>query len=212
MSSNTSPVNMFDFPTSLFGMVGTVYGLILPLLLLNLIALLFIPSLMRGGVQAMSVGKAIYCYLLQIIGVLLMTIGGIPAIYGVLASQAYESNTYLALLIVFACGGFTFLWHDHMIRQTDAPSRAVPHAIYVTLFKLLGYLLTLVSALSLLLTMLLGLGTLLPNWWIMPTITLFYGLLLTWCTRSEGNGSPFQSSPMHARPAAAKPPVKAKKK
>lgn len=199
---------MFDVPSSLLGMVGAVYGLVLPLLLLNLIALLFIPSLMRGGVQAMSVGKAIYCYLLQIVGVLLMTLGGIPAIYGVLARETYTSNTYLALLIVFACGGFTFLWHDHTVRMTDAPSRAVPHAIYVTLFKLLGYLLTLVSALSLLLTMLLGYDTVLPNWWIMPSITLFYGLLLTWCTRSENGTSAFQSSPMHTRPAS----VKAKKK
>lgn|SRR3989338_8341028 len=177
---------MFDAPSSFFGAVGIFYGLILPFMLLQIITLLFIPSIvLGGGGKVFSVGKAIYCYLLQSVGILLMTLGGLPAIYGVLARQSYDSTTYLALLIVFAVGGFTFLWHDHLARTVDGTARAVPHAIYLFTFKMLGYLMSMLSGISLLLTILLGSQNPTAEWWVMPTILLFFGLLLTWCTRFE---------------------------
>ncbi|MBI3331769.1 hypothetical protein HYZ99_02305 [Candidatus Peregrinibacteria bacterium] len=187
---------MFDAPSSLFGVVGVFYGLLLPLVILHIITLLFIPSVvLGGGGKVMSVGKAIYCYLLQAVGILLMTLGGLPAIYGVLARQPYESTTYLALLIVFASGGLTFLWHDHMARGIEGGARAVPHAIYLFTFKVMGYIMTLLSAMSLLLTLLLGTQAPTVDWWVMPTILLLYGLLLSWCTRSEDKGPSVMPKP-----------------
>src|SRR3989344_1694294 len=183
-------------------MTGIVYGLVLPLLVLHVIAMLFIPGLAASGVKVMELGKAIYCFLLQALGILLMTLGGVPAMYGVLAREPYESTTYLALLIVFSAGGLTFLWHDHLARTVDAPSRAVPHAIYFFTFKVLGYLLTLLAAVSLLLTMLLGTADMTGKWWIMPVILLGYGLLLSWCTRSDADiAKGFSSTPSVKSPS-----------
>ena len=137
---------MFEAPSVFFSMVGIVYGLILPLVILHLIAVLFIPVMVSGtGAKVVGSGRAIYCYLLQALGVLLMTLGGLPAVYGVLAREPYDSSTYLALLIVFSAGGLTFLWHDHLVRTVDSASRSVPHAIYFFTFKVIGYLLTLLS-------------------------------------------------------------------
>lgn len=190
---------MFEAPSALFSMVGVVYGLVVPLVILHLVAMLFIPVMVSGtGAKVMSSGRAIYCYLLQALGILLMTIGGLPAVYGVLAREPYDSSTYLALLIVFSAGGLTFLWHDHLAHTVDSASRSVPHAIYFFTFKVIGYLLTLLSAVSLLLTMLLGTQDPRGNWWVMPVLLLFYGLLLSWCTRQETEtmSKPFQSSPM----------------
>jgi hypothetical protein len=112
-------------------------------------------------------------------------LGGVPALYSVLAGQDYTSTTYLALLIVFGTGGFTFLWHDNLIQKIDEASKAVPQAIYLYTFKFLGYLASLLATLTLLLTMLLGATTPITSWWVMPVIVLAYGLLLLWCTRSE---------------------------
>lgn len=197
---------MFEAPSALFSVVGIVYGLVLPLVVLHVIAMLFIPGLAGSGVKVMGLGKAIYCFLLQALGILLMTLGGLPALYGVLAREPYESTTYLALLIVFTAGGLTFLWHDNLARTIDAPSRAVPHAIYFFTFKVLGYLLTLLSAVSLLLTMLLGTADTTGRWWIMPVLLLAYGLLLSWCTRHDGDiAKGFSSTPSVKSPSTFPP-------
>ncbi len=202
---------MFSTPIALFSVQGIVYGLLLPLLVLQIIALLLIPALLTRGGSADAAGKAIYAYLMQAIGILLMTVGGLPALHSVLSGQDYPSTTYLALLIVFASGGLTFLWHDHLAHTIDGASRAVPEAIYFYTFKLLGFLAALLAAMSLLLTMLLNPES--PeNWWVMPVIILTYGLLLSWCTRTE-NGSllqKFQSSPLAMPPSFPRPvPAKA---
>lgn len=195
---------MFDAPSSLFGVVGVFYGLLLPVALLLIITLMFIPSVvLGGGGKVMQVGKAIYCYLLQAVGIMLMTLGGLPAIYGVLARQPYESSTYLALLIVFATGGLTFLWHDHLARTVDGASRAVPHAIYLYTFKVLGYIMMVLSAVSIVLTLLLGSDIPAADWWVMPLMLLLYGILLSWCTRFDQKGlKTFQSMPAQKKAAS----------
>ncbi|OGJ56111.1 hypothetical protein A2706_02205 [Candidatus Peribacteria bacterium RIFCSPHIGHO2_01_FULL_51_35] len=184
---------MFEAPSALFSGVGMFYGLTLPIGILLLITVLFVPSLAHSaGVKPMALGKAVYSYLLQATGILLMTLGGLPALYSVVARTQYEASAYLGLLVLFACGGFTFLWHDHAARDLEPAARAVPHAIYLFTFKMMGYVLTLLSILSLVLTILLGMPSE-PNWWIMPTLLLLDGLLLSWCTRDQKAPSPFKA-------------------
>ncbi|MDO8648914.1 MAG: hypothetical protein Q7R81_03960 [Candidatus Peregrinibacteria bacterium] len=191
-------------PASLFGVVGILYGVLVPLAILGVIAIVFIPSIHIPGAKPWAVGKAIYCSFMQALGLLLMTIGGLPAVYGVLARQPYESVIYIALLLVFSAGGLTFLWHDHLLRSVDENSRSVPSAIFFLMFKVLGYGSVLFAALSLVLTMLLGFEE--EEWWVMPTIMLLYGLLLSWCTRFEAHApQSFRSAPMvtpQSRPSA----------
>src|SRR3989344_625459 len=116
---------MFEAPSALFSGVGMFYGLTLPIGILMLITVLFVPSLAHSaGVKPMALGKAVYSYLLQATGILLMTLGGLPALYSVVARTQYEASAYLGLLVLFACGGFTFLWHD-MLLATWNPLHAL---------------------------------------------------------------------------------------
>jgi hypothetical protein len=165
-----------------------LYVVLLPLALLHVLALLIIPCLLAGG-RIGAAMKAIYCYLLQAVGISLMTTGALPAVYGVIekfsvGAERFSAEMYLALLILFATGGLTFLWHERIADKIDDASRKVPALLFWYSFKLLGYFLVVGSAISLLVTMLLTRGAMPATWWISPIVILLYGLLLSWCTRS----------------------------
>lgn len=185
------------------GFVGAVYGLVLPFLIIQIFSLLFIPSLLTPGARPSMVGKAAYCYILQTLGIVLMSVGGLPAFYGVLEKisvgrEQFSTEMYIALLIVFAAGGLTFLWHEHLAMTVDEASRRVCASVFWFSFKLIGFLLALFSAVSFLVTMLLVPASLQATSWIMPALFFFYGLLLLWCTRSPvSSPQSFHSSPMN---------------
>ncbi len=202
------------------GNVGLLFALQLPLYILLLLAFLFVPSILTAGARSLSVGKAIYCFLMQGVGVVMMSMGALPALYSVLANkvvgqQPFTTNTYLGLLIVFAVGGLIFLLHEHLARTVDEPSRAIPYAIYFFTFKIIGVLALLFGCMGLLLSMLFGIANTTAGWWIMPTIILLYGLVLSYCTRLESlvlapqkitaPGSPTPAGAMVARAAPPNP-------
>lgn len=177
-----------------------LYVVLLPLILLQVLALLIIPSILSGA-RIGGAMKAIYCYILQVVGIALMTAGALPAVYGVIekfsvGAERFSAEMYLALLILFAAGGLTFLWHERMADTIDDASRKVPALLFWYAFKLLGYFLVLGSAISLLLTMLLA-DAMPGTWWISPIVVLLYGVLLSWCTRSpDSSVQNFRSAPI----------------
>ncbi len=196
---------MISDPFLSIGTIGLLYALILPILLLQLLAFLFIPSILTAGARSLSVGKAIYSFLMQGLGIIMMSMGALPSLFSVLSSQvvgaaAFSTNTYLGLLIVFAVGGLIFLMHEHLARTIDEPSRAIPYAIYFFTFKIIGFVATLFGCLTLLLSMLFGVASITPGWWIMPVIILVYGLILSYCTRLDTLGLSPQKVPV-PRPA-----------
>ncbi len=187
-------------------------GAVLPVTVAAMLVLLFIPSLLAPGARPSGVGHAIYCYAMQGVGIFLMTAGGLPALSSVLRTltgnaDGYFTETYLALLLLFATGGLLFLWHEQMAGKIESASAAVPAVIFWFTFKIVGLFLAVTSALSLLLTMLL-VAELEGDWWNQPLLLLLYGALLLWCTRMPAyNGRRFQSAPMvtsHAKPVAKK--------
>ncbi len=186
--------------------IGLLYGMIIPIAAIQILALFLIASTLSPGARAFGVAKAAFSYLMQGFGVLLMSLGILPAVHGVLAQTQFKTETYLGFLVMFTIGGLVFLLHEHMARAVDDASRAVPQAIYFFTFKIIGSLATTVGALLLLLAMLFGQAQQDPQWWVMPAITLAYGLVLSWCTRLEG-GTATRSAlkPATAVPAAAKP-------
>lgn len=178
----------------MFGFVSVFYGILVPLLLLQSLTLLFIPSMMKNGAQPRKVGEAIFCYLMQSLGILLMTAGALPTLISVLAGVELAGATYFTLLVIFATGGILFLWHDNAVHTIDEASRAVPGAIFLYMFKIIGYAIVLLWVLSLITTLMTGIPED-AGWWIMPLVMILYGLLLAWCTRSDAgsNQSVFQS-------------------
>ena len=191
----------------LFSSTGLFYLFLIPLLALQLFGLLAVAALVRPGIRIADTGKAIFSYSCQTLGILLMSIGGIPTLYSVLASQPLSSPTYTALLFLFAVGGITFLWHDDHLNRMDAAGRAIPRMIFGCAWKFIGFLIVLLSLLSFMLRLTLQ-GTSLPEgWWVMHLALLLYGVILSFSSMSAPAASGFRSHSMATSAA-----VKRKKK
>lgn len=174
---------------TMFNVIGIFYGLVMPLLVLHIFALFFIPSLLKEGTSNVTeIGKAAYCYLAELLGLLLLTIGGLPTMYSVLAGRPLSDAKYVALLLIFAVGGLIYLWHDSLVESVNASARKVPSALFFFTVKLIGFLAVTFSALSLLLTIILQQGPLPQDWWVMHTVVFIYGVLIWWCTSFDEGG------------------------
>ena len=175
---------MIDTPlfAAMFSFTGVLYGLIIPVVLFMSIAILFIPCMLHMGAKPKGVGKALYCFGMQGLGILLMTAGALPTVISVLTQVNLAGATYFTLLFLFAVGGIVFLWHDNMIHEIDAGSRAVPEAIFHTVIRLIGGLTVVIWFLSFIIS-LFGGGILGGAWWVMPIVMMVYGGVLLWCVR-----------------------------
>ena len=197
--------------TTIFGFIGSFYGLVVPLFVLFFLAILFLTSMIVPGAKPKEVGQAIYTYIMHGTSVLLMTIGAIPTVFSVFAGVAYTGRTYIALLLTFACGGLLFLMQDQEIRNLHSASKAIPEALYITTLKVIGNLLALLSTLSIFLSIVLM--SFQPGWWVVPFVLLLYGLLLSWCTRGVKEWDLFKSMQILDTPAkevTPRPKVKVK--
>lgn len=190
---------MADNPlATVFGTVGVVYGLLVPLILITLFAFFLTASQLSTDAKPRAVAKAMYCYVLMGIGLLLMTIAAIPTVASVLAGESYSNATYLGLLILFAGGGIVFLQQDKMARRIDSASRLIPSLIYLYTVKLIGTVAVLLSGLSIILTLVLGTAE--AGWWIMPITIFLYGFILAWSTHTPQPAGPKLAFPAIMRP------------
>lgn len=197
-----------DFPPSVFGTAGLFYTLVIPVIFFQVIALAFIPSMLNSGARARAVGRAIYSYMMEGLGLILMTVSGIPALYSVLIGAPFLGNVYLGLLLMFAIGGFLFLWYESKVQYIDEPSRVVAHSLFFYTVKFIGILAVLLSLLSLVGSMLFTGATMMTDWWITPVIFLAYGCFLTLCTKTpRWHLSGFQSHPSKKPPMAPTHPM-----
>ncbi|MBI3619420.1 hypothetical protein HY213_05310 [Candidatus Peregrinibacteria bacterium] len=196
----------FSFPFFSGGTAELAFGIMAAVGVLELLTLGFIPALLQRDAAPKLVGKAIYCYLMQMFGILLMTLSGLPAVGSVLAGLSYSSSVYLALLIIFTLGGLIFLWHENVAHTIDDASRAVPFAIFYYTFKTVGFVLMSSTVLFLILTMLLHQTELDPTWWVSPVLFFLYGILLSWSTRwPYGHHLNFENAGVGLRPTPPPP-------
>ena len=199
--------------TTIFGFIGSFYGLVVPLCTLFFITILFLASMTVAGAKPKEIGKAIYTYVMHGTSILLMTIGALPTVFSVFAGVSYTGRTYIALLLVFAAGGLLFLMQDQEVRSLDNASKSIPEAIYMTTLKIIGNLLAVLSGLSIVLNIILA--SFQTGWWVTPFVLLLYGLLLSWCTRGPRDWELFRTKPIHkttVTPAVARPQPKTKKR
>lgn len=162
--------------------LGLTPALLVPVIVLLLFVVLVLPGLARPGAKPESIARAAYGYLAQSIGIILMTTGGLPAVYAVIAQQQLTSNMYLGLLLVFVIGGIAYLWHDNLVRSIDDASKAVPAALFFYCWKFIGLLVLLFAGLTYLLDALTIGGNAPLDWWVTPFVLFLYGLLLSWFT------------------------------
>jgi len=171
----------------------------------QIFALLLLPALLPQGARPAGAAKALYCYLMQTLGIFLMTGAGLPALYAVLMELPFDARTFILLLITFALGGILFLRHDSAVQSVDTASRAVPRVLFQYTFRILGFGSALVALYSILLTLLFMQQPLPDRWFVFPAILLGYGLLLLRCTRWT------QAPVPPKKPKSAKLPQKRKR-
>lgn len=190
--------------SSMFQAVGLTYGWTLPVLLLVGIAILFLVTA-RDGSRPHLQARVIYCHLAQLIGILLMTAGALPAVYAVFAPQPLDQLTYLGLLLVFGIGGLVFLAHDSALKRIERTTRAVADAIFFHVWKLTGLLIVLFTGLSLGLRFMMDMENA-HEWRVMHLTMLLYGLvIMVFTLHRDPPATP-------VRPAAAPRTVIASKK
>lgn len=197
----------------LFGFANTLYGVAKPIIILQLLAFLLIPQILQSR-NPKEVGHAIFCYLMEGLGLLLMSVGSIPTFIAAFSPSGLHPEVYLGLLLVFATGGILFLWHDQQIREMDAEVKAIPAAIYFYTIKTVGYLCVVFAALGIALSITLG-AVSTAGWWTAPIVVLLYGCILCWFTSLEPYGLAWLIDSEPEKPAkkpAAKKPAKKKKK
>jgi len=188
--SAASPLTFF------LSSIGIFYSVMVPCLLLLLLAIILLVSGSTPGAKAGQVMSAAFHYIMQAIGIVLMTVGAIPTLTSVLGGPPYPGRVYMSLLWVFLVGGSLFLWNEQCTQKIEHASLAVVHALFVTTVKTIGYVIALFSGLALLIQIALGQYT--SHWWVSPVILLLYGILLFWSAReSETADHSFQSAPLH---------------
>ncbi len=168
--------------TALFQSVGIFSGFMLPIAILLLFVILVLPGLTRSGAKPESLALAAYCYLAEALGIILMTAGGLPAVYAVVSHQLLTSSTYMGLLSLFIIGGSIFLWHDSLLRDVDSDSKAVPAALFFYSWKFIGLVVVLFTGLSFILQWLVNTNSQIGDTWTVHLVMLLYGLLLCWFT------------------------------
>lgn len=174
------------FPSSLdalFQNVGVPYGMMLPVAVVALLALVALAGIVRGG-NPWEIAYATYCYFAEAVGIILITTGSLPVLLAVMTGQLLDSETYVGLLFVFAVGGILFLWHDAKLRGVDASAKAVPGAIFFFSWKLIGLLLASFALLSLILSVVIETVQLQSA--VMHVTVLIYGVCLSWFTQVNG--------------------------
>lgn len=194
---------------SMLTSVGLTYGLAMPVIVLVVFILLTLPAVFRPSVRAEAICFAAYCCLAQMLGILLMSAGGLPALYAVFAQEPLSEIGYVGLLFLFAVGGVLFLWHDSRLQTIDAASAAIPAFIFFFTWKFIGLLITVFAGLSFMLQII----HTIPrddNWWVTHLIMLLYGLVITWFAlrRPTLSIAPLeQVPPPPSVPVVAKKPV-----
>lgn len=196
-------------------MIGTntiLYTLLLPVLGLQLLCLLVLPAMLRASGKPEDTIRAAYCYLAQSLGILLMCIGGMPALYAVLASQPLAGMMYTGFVLLFSLGGIVYLTHDTVVRTVDPQARAIPGALFFYTWKLMGLSAVLFSVGGLLLRLASG-GATDARWWVFYAVLLVFGGIVTWFTQLPKTVKPaFSSTSVNPLPAAKVVQPAAKKK
>lgn len=207
-SSYMNPVSL----SSMFRDVGVSSGWLLPIIVIAGLALLYIAT-MRNDSRPYDQLRALYCHFVQLIGILLMTAGALPAVYAVFAPQPLATATYIGLLLVFAIGGLLFLWHDARLKEIDPVARAMADAIFYHGWKLTGLLVTVFTGLSFVLRSMLAEAQT-PGWYTVHLTMLLYGLTICMFTIHRGRPVMVKKPGLFTRPkliATSKKPATRKR-
>jgi hypothetical protein len=111
-------------------------------------AILFIPSLLVPGAKAEGVGKAITCYLIKTLGLILVASSVTQLIYGMLTLNFPSYPQLAALIFVMVVGVGMMIHMSRVLETVDDQSETIPRLVFCHTLEVLGALVTVVSGLS----------------------------------------------------------------
>ncbi len=161
------------------------YAGIFTLAVMVLYLLLLIPALIPNRAKPEEVGKALFCYLVEAIGVAIMSVSGLTAMISVFAGLSVARFSYLMLLIIFAAGGILFLRYDVRLRDIDPEAKVIPTLLYRNSVKMVGITVVLLGAFAILSLLFFKPVGIAQRWWVNPVAMIVYGTFLVWSVRKR---------------------------
>ncbi len=149
--------------------------LYLPVAIIATFALLLIPSLLVTGAKAENASKAISCYLVKSLGLLLMAISAVQLTYSLVSMRLPSSPALTGLILLCVIGLGLMLHASRELVGVDAASCLVPRLVFSHSCEVIGTFVTVISGLSLMMTFVLTQSV---NGWEMSATLLLLGMLL----------------------------------
>lgn len=144
-----------------------------------------------GTLKEQSLG--IIYYILQAISFVLISTGAIAPLASFLSGEILNPEWYITFLCTFATGGLLYIWTDNAISNLPAPSTIVPRILFIGCVRIIGILTITFSLIMIaIITMKSGITW---NWWVLPVVSVGYGLLLLWVTTDSTKMLRTQSVP-----------------
>jgi hypothetical protein len=140
--------------------------------------IMMIPSLMVPGAKPEKVAKAITCYLLKTIGIILLAGSAVQLIYAGMTNNFPGFPAMSALLLILVLG-IGMLTHMSVILKAniDDASEMVPRLVFFHSLEVLGIVISLVAALSIVISFMMASGQI--SGWEMQATMLLLGIILT---------------------------------
>jgi hypothetical protein len=147
---------------------------------------LMIPSLMVPGARPEKVAKAVTCYLLKTVGIILLAGSAVQLVYaGMLKNfPGFPAMTSLLLILVLGIGLIT---HMSVILKAnvDDASEMVPRLVFFHSLEVLGVVISLIAGLSLVISFMMMSGQI--SGWEMQATMLLLGVILTFAAAVSVN-------------------------
>ncbi len=128
--------------------------LYIPLSIVIVFSVLFIPSLLVSGSRPEGVARAISCYMMMTFGIILVALSAIQMTYSLMNLRVPELPNLYALILLFSLGIGILVFQSTKAALVDEASVMVPRLIFSHACEIVGYLIAIVSALSIVITFL----------------------------------------------------------
>ena len=136
---------MFSLPLEATQSLSAV--LLVPVIV-AIFAALFIGGLMVPGAKPEAVGKAIACYILKAVGVILLIIGAMQLLFSLLILTMPETSTLLVLGFLLVVGIGILVQASRVVARLDDASTVVPRMVFAYSCIVIGTLAALSGLLS----------------------------------------------------------------
>ncbi len=157
------------------GLFQSSLMLYIPLSLAAAFGILFIPSLLVTGAKPEGVARAIGCYMLKTLGVILVAVSSMRIIYDLITMDIPDFPILAALALIFLLGLGIMVQQSRVLTSVDEASLIVPRLVFSHTCEISGALISLLATLSLVVTFIVNQST---NGWEMSSTMLLLGVTL----------------------------------